>query len=476
MRSSAQHPTESFDVVVIGGGVMGTSVAARLSATNVRVCLVEAENDLCEGASKGNAGNAISFYGEPGTEETELLNASNLVWEELCGRLGVPYRRIGAVMVATTAEEVERLAEVHDQVLACGVRARMLTTAQVHAAEPLVTDACLAGMELPDEGLIDPMRLTIGYGALAVANGVELVLGQPVIGVEHDEHGSVVITAQRRIRARYVVNAAGLHSDRISALAAGEELRNWPRRGQYAILDRAFGHRMSRIVFSTATPKTKGINVMPTTHGSVLLGPTAHDDFDGDDSRATDAETVQHVIEQAARLVPATAGAYVIKTFAANRPASEERHRIRFDRLVPNLLHVHSRSAGISMSPMLGERVLQVLNGAGLDATERANPVVRLPSVPSLRGCARPEELVAANPLYGQVVCACENVSAAEIEAALTSHVPATSVDGVRKRTGAGYGRCQGSLCMAGVSFMTALRTGTGPADVRQTSRGTVGA
>ena len=227
-------------------------------------------------------------------------------------------------------------------------------------------------------------------------------------------------------------------------------------------------------MFCTHSATTKGINVVPTTHGSALLGPTALDLTDPED-RATDATTIAAVIESATRLVPDIRPEHVIKSFAANRPASDEQLRLRFDTRVPNLLHCTDRSAGVSVSPAAAELALHLLQQAGLDAADRADAASVLPPTPRLRTAADPGSLLAQDRLYGQVVCACEQVSAAEINRALRTPVPATSVDGVRKRTGAAYGRCQGSLCTAGISFMTALHTGAGPAEVRQTARGTVG-
>jgi glycerol-3-phosphate dehydrogenase len=463
-----------FDVLIVGGGVLGTAVAARLSQTSARVALVEAETDLAEGASKGNAGVAVSYYGAPGTQQTQLINASNPRWEALTGRLDVPFRRLGALMVALDADEEQRLEETFAEVRACGVRGDLLTSRQVRDTEPLVSENVVAGLLLPDEGVIDPMRLTIAFARLAAANGVSIRSGERVLGVEHDGDLSSVITSGGRLCTRFVVNAAGVEADHVSAMAGGERLRTWPRKGQYVVLDRTFGEKLTKIVFSTHTPQTKGSNVVPTTHGSVLLGPTALDIEDRDD-RATDPETVAGILEKARLLVPAAADAYVMKTFAANRPAGDESHRLRIDAKQPRLVHVTDRSAGVSISPAAAELTLELLNAAGLDAGDRGGALDALPPVPRLRTSADPVALPGIDPLYGQVVCACEHVTAAEVNAALTGPVAATSVDGVRKRTGAAYGRCQGSLCLAGLSFLTAMKTGTGPASVRQTARGTVG-
>lgn len=467
---------DRVDVLVVGGGILGCAVAARLSQTTASVCLIEAAADVCEGASKGNAGNVISFYGEPGTDETALLNASNPMFEDVCARLGVPFHRIGAVMVAVTEEEEARQADLLEQILACEVRATPMTAAQVRAAEPLVTGKCRAGLELPDEGIVDPMRLTVAFASLAACNGTRIILGEKVTSVERQGDHFAVGTSARRMRARFIVNAAGLGAARISEMARGETFTSWPRRGQWLVLDRAFGSQLSKIVFSTATAKTKGVNVMPTTNGSALLGATAYDAEEGDDARATDQETLDSIRAQAAALVPSSADAYVMKAFAGNRPASDERHRVRLDAQMPGLLHVHSRSAGISLSPAAAELALTLLRDAGLDVTDRADATMELPRVARLRTTSDPGSLVAKDPRYGQIVCACEQVSAAEIDAALNCPVPATSIDGVRKRTGAAYGRCQGSLCTAGIGFMTAMRHSQGPADLRQTAAGSVGA
>lgn len=464
-----------YDVAVVGGGVLGTAVAARLGRTTARVCLIEAETDVAEGASKGNAGVAVSYYGPPGTYETQLINESNPLWEDLCRRLDVPYRRIGAVMVALTEEEAARLDHTLEEIHECGVAARLLTAAEVREIEPLVTPDCVAGLAMPDEGIIDPMKLTVAYAQLAEVNGVQLRFGEPVVGIDHDPAGfSVLTTPKGQIRARFVVNAAGVQASTISALAGGMSFRSWPRKGQYVVMDRAFGEKLSAIVFSTHGADTKGTNVVPTTHGSALLGPTAENLIDPDD-KATDGPTIAHVLELARRLVPSAAESFAIKTFAANRPAGDEQFRLQIDPEVPNLLHLTDRSAGVSISPAAADHALRLLTEAGLGVSERSDAINELVTVPRLRTAKDPERLTELDPLYGQVVCVCEHVSAAEIAKAVSGPVPARSVDGVRKRTCASYGRCQGSLCLAGITFLTGMGAGTGPATTLQTTRGSVG-
>jgi glycerol-3-phosphate dehydrogenase len=471
---SGAAPSSAFDVVVIGGGVLGCAIAARIAATTARVCLLEATGDVAEGASKGNAGIAVSYYGEPGTLETDLINRSNPGWEERCRRLDVPYRRIGALMVAVDEPEEQKLPGILDEAHACGVRAELLDGRAARAIEPLVTPDCRAAVYLPDEGLIDPMRLTVAFARLAVVNGADVRRDTPVTGLHRDDRGIWrARTPAGVVSGRFVVNAAGVAAGEVSAMAGGEPFRVWPRKGQYVVLDREFASRLRSIVFSTHLPDTKGVNVVPTTHGSCLLGPTATDHDDPSD-RATDADTVSGLLARAHRLVPAAAAAAPIKVFAANRPASEETMRLRLDARVDTLLHATNRSTGVSTAPAAADVALDLLRGAGLDAGERAAAVTALPSVPRLRTDPEPERLTAIDPAYGQVVCACEHVSAAEIAAELRDPVGARSVDALRKRTGASYGRCQGSICMAGLTFMCAMAAGDGPADARLTATGTV--
>src|SRR5439155_20936083 len=162
------------DVLVVGGGVMGAAVAARLSQTTARVLLVEEQDDLAEGASKANAGIATSFYGMPGTLEARLIAESNPRWEDLCGRLDVPYRRIGAVMLAVGPREAAGLPAVYEAIVAHGARAELVTAEQARDLEPLITGDCAGGISLPDEGIIDPMRLTVAYAELAARNGATI--------------------------------------------------------------------------------------------------------------------------------------------------------------------------------------------------------------------------------------------------------------------------------------------------------------
>ena len=201
-------------------------------------------------------------------------------------------------MVALNDEEATRLEHAARARRARSASARHRRTRDI---EPLVTAKCVAGLLMPDEGVIDPMALTTAYADLAVTNGASVRLGAQVDRIERlDDGGSLVSTPRGRVRARFVVNAAGVHAGRIAQMADGEELRCWPRKGQYAVIDRLFAERLSKIVFCTHSPDTKGINVVPTTHGSALLGPTVLD-IDDPEDRSTDRDTVAALVASGAR-------------------------------------------------------------------------------------------------------------------------------------------------------------------------------
>ncbi len=464
-----------FEVVVIGAGVFGAAVAARLAATSARVCLVEKTGDVAEGASKGNAGIASSYYASPGTLEARLTSAANPRWDELCRRLNVPYRRIGAVMPALNETEARSLVGQLDEARACGARADILSRDETLALEPMISPECVSGLHLPDEGVIDPMRLTWGLAELAARNGVEVRFDSPVIGIDKsDGRIDMVRTPQETIGADYVVNAAGLHADLISTLAGGERFRMWPRRGQYWILDREFGARLNHIVFATPAGDTKGIHVVPTSRGSVLLGPTVEELSDRDD-KATTHDVLAEAVAAAQRLVPAVSLDHVIKAYSGLRPACEEPFFVRVDRIVPNLVHAVSRSIGVSTSLAVADLVLELLRAGGLQATDRAEPLTALPQIPLLRHTEHPEEVTGAPANFTQVICVCEQVTAAEIEAALTARLPARSIDGVWKRTGAAGGRCQGTLCLSGIIFLCSVHGSCPPDALLAKDNGPIG-
>ncbi len=440
-----------YDVVIAGGGVVGCAIARRLSLTTARVALVEATDDVGEGASKGNTG--IATCGAdcpPGSLEAELVTRSSPGWEALCATLDTPFRRIGRLTVARTAEEERGLGQLLENARANGCDATIVGGEAARAIEPMVAPSARAALHVPGDGIVDPLRLTIGYAELAARNGVEVLLGSPVTDVRASgERLTHLETPHGPLGARFVVNAAGIEADTISQLAGGEPFSTWPRQGQFWLLDREIGARLGAIVGGVPTAQSRGVHCVPTTHGSLLLGPTARGGADRSD-RAVDAASLDAIFAAARRLVPELERRWAIKTFAANRPASEPGYRIGIDRNRPNLVHAAGiRSTGVSSSPALAEHVHEILARAGAPVQdERPGAMTALEPVPRLLGHPDPAALFARDPAYGEVVCVCEQVTAAEIAAAFRMRLRPRSVAGLRKRTHATAGRCQGAMCL----------------------------
>ena len=464
-------PEPAYDVVIVGGGVVGCAIARRLSLTTARVALVEAAHDVGEGASKGNTG--IATCGAdctPGTLEADLVTRSAPGWEALCASLDTPWERIGTLCVAASPDQGPGLEHLRDQARRNGCAAEIVSAERARELEPLITPGAHAAVHIPDDGIVDSLRLTIGYAELAARNGVRFLFNAPVERIDCEgERITRVIAGGTSLAAGFVVNAAGVEADTVSALAGGEEFRCWPRQGQYWLLDRELGGRFRKVVGGVPTEHTRGIYCVPTTNRSLLLGPTADDRSDRAD-RAVDRDTPDHVFEQAHRLVPAVERRYAIKTFAANRPASDTTYRIEPDRNRANLVHAAGiRSTGVSGSPAIAEHVHGLLAAAGAPVQdERVGAETALEPLPRLLGHPEPERLYARDPGYGQVVCACEQVTAAEIAAAFRMALPPSSVDALRKRTRATGGRCQGAVCLAGVSFLCSVHGGWRPWELAQ--------
>jgi glycerol-3-phosphate dehydrogenase len=456
----------AFDVVIVGAGVIGCAIAAELAQTDLTVCVLEAASDVAEGASKANAGITSSYYGPPPSLDCELLAESNDGWEALCARLDVPYRRIGALTVAFDDEGLHGLDELERDVVAAGAKVERLDGDQARRLEPMLSMDCVAALHYPDEGIVDPLRLNWAYAELAALNGAQFRFSSPVLGFEkRDGLLSAVVTERGAVSARYVVNAAGIGSGVVSELAGGEAIRMWPRKGQYWILDRDFGQQVSKIVLPIPTPSSRGVEVAPTTNGSLLLGPDAEEGGEPDD-RSTAAENLTRIFAQTRRLIPSISLDRAIKTYAGNRPAAEESVRLGFDGVVGNLVHARNRSTGVSTSPAFGPRVLALLGERGERTDPRRDRVTHLPVVPRVLLSEDPVAETRRSPGDDMIVCVCEQVTAAEITRAVTSAVPARSIEGVRKRCRATGGRCQGSVCLAGVILLTANAHGVAPGAV----------
>ncbi|MFE2584319.1 FAD-dependent oxidoreductase [Streptomyces sp. NPDC059378] len=449
-------PAATYDVAVVGAGVVGCAIARELARRpGLRIALVEAQDDVGQGSSKANT--AIlhtGFDAVPGSLEARLVREGARLLAAYAAECGIPVEPVGALLVAWDEEQLAALPRLADKAVRNGYHdARHLDPAALYAREPRLGPDALGALHIPGESIICPWTTTLAYATQAVRNGVDLHLNSPVEQASRQDGTHVLGTARGELRARRLVNAAGLHADTLDRRLGRHDFTVTPRRGQLLVFDKAARDLVRHILLPVPTALGKGVLVAPTVYGNVLLGPTAEDLHDRRATEST-AEGLSRLREQGRRILPELLAEEVTAVYAGLRAATEhEDYRIRAH---PGQAYVTVggiRSTGLTASLAIAEHVLGLLTADGLDAAPaRDLEPVRMPNL----GEAFPRpyqraELIAADPEYGRLVCHCERVSRGEIRDALAATVPARTLEGLRRRTRARAGRCQGFYCGAAV-------------------------
>lgn len=438
----------TYDVAVIGGGVIGCALARRYAVSGARTVLLEKAADILDGASKGNS--AIlhtGFDAPPGSVEAACIAEGRAEYLAIRERLGLPLMETGALVLAWTEEQVETLPELMDQASANGVTdVEALTREEVLAIEPQLAPQVMAGFRVPGESVIDPWSAPLAYLLQAVAHGAEVRRSSPVTGGHFDGALWHLDTPQGTVEATLVVNAAGLYGDRVDQALIGEsEFTIRPRKGQFVVYDKPASALAAHILLPVPTKITKGVVLCRTAFGNLLVGPTAEEQEDRD-TAALVPETLEALKAKGEEILPGLRDQQVTAIYAGLRPATEEKeYRIRHhdDR---NYVTVGGiRSTGLSSALGVAAHVVRMTHG---DAPEPR----QWPRVPNLCEAA-PRDW--QSPGHGGIVCQCELVTKREIEAALTGPLPARSLAGLKRRTRVTMGRCQGFYCSARLAEMT---------------------
>jgi glycerol-3-phosphate dehydrogenase len=445
MNREGQAPEGPFDVAIAGAGAVGCAVARELSLRGARCALIEAGPDVGAGTSKANT--AIlhtGFDAKPGTIESGLVARGYELLREYAGEVGIPAAELGALMIAWSPEQREALIGVEATARENGyVNARPIDLEELYAREPNIGPGAEGALEIPDEGIVCPFTTTLAFATEAQAAGCELVLNAAVNGVRSSGGGHEIETARGPILAQYLVNAAGLRSDEVDAMLGHSAFRVTPRRGELIVFDKLARGLLNHVLLPVPTEKTKGVLVSPTIYGNVLLGPTA-DDVEDKTDRSTTETGLASLMEAGARILPALEDHEVTATYVGLRAATEHRdYQLRADGRYVCAGGI--RSTGITGSLAIAEWVEEALGDAGLDlGSPHERPGIRMPNIgefgerPYQRG--------------GRIVCFCERVTRDEIDAALHSPIPPADADGLRRRTRALMGRCQGFFCGAEIA------------------------
>jgi glycerol-3-phosphate dehydrogenase len=451
-----------FDVAIIGAGVVGTAIARQLARYRLRTALIERSNDVGTGTSKANTAIVhTGFDTQPGSLESSLVRRGHELLSSYARTAGIALEETGAVLVAWDAEQAARLDEVVAKARANGYeRASRMDLEELSRREPHLADGATGAVAIPDESIICPWSTSIAFASEAVGAGVDLRLGVDVTDVGRDD-GWVLLTPSGQIRADWVVNAAGLHSDLLDRRFGHDGFTIAPRRGQLIVFDKLARTLVSSIVLPVPTERTKGVLVAPTVYGNVLLGPTAEDIDDRDDT-ATTAGGVDGLLDAGRRLLPELVHEEVTATYAGIRAATEHRdYQITIHEEDRYACVGGIRSTGLTASLAIAEYVVEQMGAGGLPLVE-AEQEPQIPQMPELGERAirafEDDRRIGADQAYGHIVCFCERVTAGEVRDALTSVVPATDLGGVCRRTRATNGRCQGFFCGAVIAAQLAAR------------------
>ncbi|XUL86415.1 FAD-dependent oxidoreductase [Streptomyces galilaeus] len=449
-------PSRSYDVAVVGAGVVGCAIARELARhPSLRVALVEAQDDVGQGTSKANT--AIlhtGFDAAPGSLEARLVREGARRLTAYAGESGIPVEPVGALLVAWDEEQLAALPHLAEKAVRNAYAdARIVEPPELYAREPLLGPGALGALHVPGESIICPWTTTLAYATQAVRHGVDLHLNSRVEQVSRQDGGHVLTTTRGTLRAGHLVNAAGLHADTLDRRFGHHDFTVTPRRGQLIVFDKLARDLLRHILLPVPTALGKGVLVTPTVYGNLLLGPTAED---LDDKRATGstAEGLALLREKGARILPALLDEEVTAVYAGLRAATEyDDYRITAHPEQAYVTVGGIRSTGVTASLAIAAHVTALLADTGLDLGPAVDlEPVRMPNL----GEAFPRpyqraELIAADPEYGTLVCHCERVTRGEIRDALASAVPPLGLDGLRRRTRARAGRCQGFYCGAAV-------------------------
>ena len=462
-----------YDVVIIGCGIVGAATAFELSKYRLKVGIVERENDVACGTTKANSAIIHAGYDPvPGTLMARLNVRGAALARELCAALDVPYLPCGSLVLGFSPEDQAHLEELYRRGVANGVPdLALLTGDEARAMEPNLSPAVTAALHAPTAAICSPWEYGLALAETAVRNGAELQLETAVTGLTPTEEGWRVETNRGVLEARYVVNAAGLDAQAIHEMAAPPSFAIHPSRGQYFLLDKSEGGRVGRVIFQCPNEKGKGVLVSPTVHGNLIVGPDA-EPVEGDDTSTTSAGLV-FVRETALRSVPSVDFRTSIRNFAGVRASTGAKDFI-IELSAPHFLDLAGIcSPGLSAAPAIGEYAVELLGQAGLALERKADFQASRKRI-RFREMS-PEEkakLVAEHPAYGRVICRCETVTEGEILDALAGPIPPRSVDGVKRRAGAGLGRCQGGFCGPRVVELLAREQHRSPGDIPQERAG----
>ena len=441
-----------YDVTIIGAGIIGTAIARELSKYNVRTIIVDKENDVANGTTKANSAIVHAGYdSKTGTLKAKTNVAGNAMYEALCKELGVPFKRIGSLVVGFDEEDMDTLEELYEQGVTNGVpNLEIINKDRVQKLEPNISNEIIGALYAPSAGIVGPWELAIALAENAADNGVEILLNTEVTAIKKNEEGFSIVAGERCFETKYVVNCAGLYADEINNLVNRPSFKILPNRGEYNLFDKGVGDYVNTVVFQTPTKNGKGVVVLPTVHGNLMIGPTAETILDPKAVETT-TEGLNFLKDRAKRVVPNFPFHTVITSFSGVRAKVESNDFIieesKESKGFINVAAIDSPglSAAPAISQMVINMILKIAGGFESNPTFNPNrrPIIHFMELSNEEKIA----IIKEDPRYGRVICRCESITEGEIVDIINRKAGATNLDAVKRRARAGAGRCQGGFC-----------------------------
>lgn len=446
-----------YDVAIIGAGVVGSAIARELSRYHANICVIEKEEDVCNGTSKANS--AIihaGFDAKPGSLKAKLNVRGNELMSTLSEELDIPFTRNGSLVVCTKNQDRSALDELLKKAQLNGVpNCKILEREELIQMEPNLSDDVTCALYAPTGGIVCPFHMTMAFAENASVNGVDFHLNTKVESIEKTEnnyclHVIHTDTDEKEIyEAKVVINAAGVYADELNNQVSNYKLHITARKGEYLLLDKDAGTHVKSTIFQLPSKLGKGVLVSPTIHGNLLVGPTATDILDKEGMNTTQ-DGIGSLAATSALSVKNVPLRQVITSFAGLRA-----HEIGNDFIIGEAADAERfinvagiESPGLSSAPAIGEMVAELVRGM-LSLTEKEDFIATRKGIlhPDTLSLEERNQLIKEQPAYGNIICRCEMISEGEILDAIHRPLGARSLDGVKRRTRAGMGRCQSGFC-----------------------------
>ena len=456
-----------YDVIVIGAGVTGCAIARELSRYSLKLAVLEKEEDVCCGTSKANSAIVHAGYDAlPGTLKARMNVQGNELMEQLSRDLDFPFRRNGSLVLCFSQEGLPALEELCERGLKNQVPSvRIVTGEEIHRLEPALSPDVVAVLDAPTGGIVCPFKMTVALAENACENGAEFYFNTSVTEISPIEGGYRVSTPEGCYETRTVVNAAGVYADVFNNMVSAHKIHITPRRGEYILMDKKAGGFVSHTIFQQPTKLGKGILITPTVHGNLLAGPTA-EDIDNKEGVSTTSQGLSQVMEKARLSAEGVPLHMAITSFAGLRACEDGEDFILGEpEDAPGFFNAAGiDSPGLSSAPAIGLLLAGQIAGR-LDAVQKEDFIATRKDIPCVAE-STPEEiaaLIAEDPAYGNIICRCETVTEGEIVNAIRRPLGAKSLDGVKRRTRAGMGRCQAGFCSPRVMEILSRELGADP-------------